>query len=59
MCRLVQISEHDRLEAVVELLHAAARADNEPVNPYGLHDYLIATDEPEDDVADASEEVSK
>jgi hypothetical protein len=57
MCHFKVIDEHDRLENIVALVHAAGRVNNQPIDLYRLHDYFILTDEPEDDVADANEEV--
>jgi hypothetical protein len=56
MCQYQMIDEHDRLTTTVELLHAASM-NNEPVDIYRLHNYFVTTDEREDDVADANEEV--
>jgi hypothetical protein len=57
MCHFKVIDEHDRLENIVALVHAAGRVNNQPIDLYRLHDYFVLTDEPEDDVADANEEV--
>jgi hypothetical protein len=57
MCHFKVIDEHDRLENIVALVHAAGRVNNQPIDLYRLHDYFVPTDEPEDDVADANEEV--
>jgi hypothetical protein len=57
MCHFKIIDEHHRLENIVALIHAAGRVNNQPIDLYRLHDYFILTDEPEDDVADANDEV--
>jgi hypothetical protein len=57
MCYLHTIDEHGRLLTTIELLHAAGQTSNEPVDLYRLHAYFVTTDEREDDVANANEEV--
>jgi hypothetical protein len=57
MCRSQVIDEHDRLENIVALIHSAGRINNQPIDLYRLHDYFILTDEPEDEVSDANDEV--
>jgi hypothetical protein len=57
MCYLHTIDEHDRLLTTIELLHAAGQMSNKPVDIYRLHAYFVTTDEREDDVANANEEV--
>jgi hypothetical protein len=57
MCHFKTIDEHDRLESIVALIHAAGHINNQPIDFYRLHDDFILTDEPEDEVADANEEV--
>ncbi|KAM0710464.1 hypothetical protein Q7P35_002827 [Cladosporium inversicolor] len=58
MCNNRTISEPNRLEAVIQFLHIANQVRNEPIDLYHLHDYFtVSPDEPEDDVADANENV--
>ena len=58
MCPDLVIDEHERLATVVELVHNANRnTNNEPIDFYRLHAYLTPTDEIEDDVADANQNV--
>lgn len=58
MCPTHQIDEPTRLAAVIELVHNASRnSTNDPIDLYRLHDYFTPTDEPEDDVADANQNV--
>jgi hypothetical protein len=57
MCHFQVIDEHDRLENIAALIHASGRINNQPIDLYRLHDYFILTDEPEDEVSDANDEV--
>lgn len=57
MCIHKTIDEHDRLETIVELVHEASHANDHPIDLYRVRDYLLTTDEPEDDVAEANHQV--
>ena len=58
MCPNLLIDEHERLAHVLDLVQNANRNPNsEPVDLYRLHAYFTPTDEVEDDVADANENV--